>query len=322
MCDIEATVKKVIESINNEPSEKVEYQFNENVYLKKDALSILENIKIALNSAKISTNKISWYYLWEVSMCFFLGDYIKAKLALINSIESSSNEQQKTLANKFSNFFGFNCYYNNWKTLETEHIIFHYCKSSDIDINNFVNLRELAFKASHEIFKSALHRKIDFFIWDSRDEAHSVLNRYLGFAIPQYYLIHSARDQSPGHELTHIITHYIPGARKKTSLISEGVAVMMDQVNNDKAQLVRLMMLKNDVSKVDIKALWDNFFSMTTQISYSLAGVFVKALLDEYGKSKLVELLKNQSYDNACTIYGKDNLNRIIKETESRFNND
>ena len=320
MCVIEETFKKTITTINNNPSANLEYQFNENVYSRKDAEEILKKIRIKLDTSDVSKDNTGWFYLWQVSMYYFIGDYYKANEALRKSFKCLIYDQQKVLANKFSSMFGFNKYYKDWKNLETDHFIFHYSNNSNVEIDNFTISREIAYKDSQELFSANLHRKIDFYIWDSREEAHTVLNRYLGFAIPQYYLIHSASDQSPGHELTHIITHYIPGARKKTSLITEGMAVMMDQVESDKVQIVRLNMIKNNVSKVDIKALWDNFFSITTQISYALSGVFVKALYNEFGESKFIELQKNQSYDNACSIYGKNNLDDLIAKIELLFN--
>jgi hypothetical protein len=54
-------------------------------------------------------------------------------------------------------------------------------------------------------------------------------------------------------------------------------------------------------------------------VYYPLAGEFVFRILDKWGKDKLIDLIKNQTYENALLIYGEE-LNAIISELENEIN--
>jgi tetratricopeptide (TPR) repeat protein len=319
---IKSTIRNVVKIIDTNPTEDLEYQFNKNVFTKYDAIELTNEVENIIKTKLIAENKAGWYYAWLISVNYFLGDYQLSKSYLNKCLSIDENNELSNLAQKFSKYFGFNEYYNSWQTLETDNLIFHYRQDSNsiTNVHEFAEKREVAFVKIQEFFKSSIHRKIDFYIWDSRDEAYNFLNRYLGFSIPQYYLIHSAADQSIGHEITHIITHYIEGSSNVTSLICEGAAVLFDQSIRDNIESTKKMMKRNNITQVDIKKLWDDFFKLSSGVTYPLSAVFAQALLTEFGKEKYIELLKNQTYDNACNIYGKSNLDIIIQKTQNIFN--
>ena len=323
MKHINSTIKIVTDKLNENTTAEIEYSYNQNVRTKEDGLYLLDNINQQLNTNNISKALLAWYYLWLVSINYFVGNYDEAKKSLDACNDLSLKDEQAKLKEKFSVMFGFNDFYKNWGIFETENFIFHYRKDENgkIDIDAFILSRENAFEKIQGFFNSKLHRKIDFYLWDSREEAFSVLKRHLGFAIGQYYLIHNAADQSIGHEMTHIITHYIEGAKTITSLICEGAAVLFDQSESrDNIEFAKRMMIKNNIEKVDIKALWVNFFIVSSGVSYSVASVFSEKLLNKFGKEKYLEIIKKQTYDEVCIIVGKENLDDIIKETQEIFN--
>jgi len=320
-----STVANVIEKINDNTTAEIEYSYNQNIKTKEDGLYLLNRINEIIISNKIPQSLISWYYLWLVSINYFVGNYDEAKTSLDSCNDLSLNDEQYKLKEKFRVMFGFHEFYNDWSIFETENIIFHYRKdeNSKIDIEQFIFSRENAFKKIQDFFDSNLQRKIDFYLWDSREEAFSVLNRHLGIAIGWYYLIHNAADQSIGHEITHIITHYINGAKSITSLICEGAAVLFDQSESrDNIEFAKRMMKKNNIKKVDIKSLWDNFFILSSGVTYPLAAVFSEKLLNRFGKEKYLEIMKTQTYDEVCFIAGKKNIDDLIKETQDIFNED
>ena len=320
---IDLTIKSVIESINDDTTAEIEYSYNQNVKTKEDGIYLLNRINEIIFLNDIPQSFLSWYHLWLVSINYFAGYHDEAKKSLNFCDNLFLNDEQKKLKEKFAVMFGFHEFYNDWNIFETENIIFHYRKdkNSKTDIDAFVLSRENAFIKIQSFFDSKIHRKIDFYLWDSREEAFSVLQRHLGFAIGQYYLIHNAADQSIGHEITHIITHYIDGAKSITSLICEGAAVLFDQSpERDNIKFAKLMMEKNNVTTVDIKALWQNFFILSSGITYSTAVVFAQNLLNKFGKEKYIEIIKTQTYDEVCFILGKDNLEAVIEETQEMIN--
>lgn len=320
---IDSTIKIVADKLNDDTTAEIEYSYNQNVKTKEDGIYLINKINTMIDSNNISHSLLGWYHLWLVSINYFVGNYDEAKKSLNICNSLPLNEEQQKLKEKFAVMFGFHEFYNNWTIFETQNIIFHYRQdeNSKIDIEQFMLSRENAFVKIQSFFNSRLHRKIDFYLWDSREEAFSVLNRHLGFAIGQYYLIHNAADQSIGHEMTHIITHYIDGAKSITSLICEGTAVLFDQaVSRNNIEFAKRMMKKNNIIKVDIKALWQNFFILSSGVTYPLAAVFSEKLLNKFGKEKYLEIIKTQTYDEVCSVLGKENLDDLIKETEEIFN--
>jgi len=128
----------------------------------------------------------------------------------------------------------------------------------------------------------------------------------------EFCVIHSLIDQSIGHEMTHVITHQLVGNPKKISLINEGTAVHFDQTGQDKLRIVKSKLRGQFVS---VTELWENWEALSPEVSYPLSGAFVKLLIEKGGKEKFLELLKDQSFDNAAVIYGEQ-LSDIITEFE------
>ena len=323
MKNVDLTIKTVVDKVDDNTVAEIEYSYNQNIRTKEEGVYLINRINEQIAENNIPQSLIAWYYLWLVSINYFVGNYddVNKYLEICNGL--SLNDEQLKLKEKFLVMFGVHDFYKDWTILETENFIFHYRKdkNSQVDIDAFILSREKAFTKIQNFFNSNLHRKIDFYLWDSREEAFAILKRHLGFAIGQYYLIHNASDQSIGHEMTHIITHYINGAKSITSLICEGAAVLFDQSESrNNVDFAKRMMGKNNIKEINIKGLWENFFSVSSGVSYSVAAVFSEKLLNKFGKEKYIEIVKTQTYDEVCALAGKENLDEIIKETQDIFN--
>lgn len=175
-------------------------------------------------------------------------------------------------------------------------------------------------RRTRAFFEMPLAQKPLIFLWPSREEARMRLGRGLGFAIPQYYLIHSACDQSPGHELAHLFTHYLPGAQVKSSFVTEGASVMLDQTGRNRRAEAHDALVRLNTKTVDIAALWQNFSSAHFSISYSVAGLFCERFLTTFGKKRFLDFLRHQLYADACTFFGYKTIDCIIRETETMLN--
>ncbi|MGE5458354.1 MAG: hypothetical protein ACM3RX_08360, partial [Methanococcaceae archaeon] len=178
--------------------------------------------------------------------------------------------------------------------------------------------REETYQTINKFFLSKLPKKIDFFVWNSREDAKKLLGINLGFANPGPCIVHSYYQQTKGHEMTHVISNYLTNSPNKTGLINEGTAVCFDQTNQNRVQIVKDW-LKATNKKISIKEIWTNWKMYPEDVTYPLSGLFVKELIDNFGAEKFKEFFKDQTYENAEKIFG-DKLDLLIKDLENEIN--
>lgn len=214
--------------------------------------------------------------------------------------------------------FGYNAFYDNWKIVESDHFRFYFQDMTDADIEKYVQLREQAYNRINDFFNSSLPKKIDFFVWNSRDDAKNLLKTDLGFAKPVVCIVHSYYQQTIGHEMTHVISDYTSKILNKTRFINEGTAVCFDQSGHNKMLLVQEWIKKNN-KLIVIKDLWANLENYPDELVYPVSGLFVKVLIDNFGRDKFLDFFKSQTYENAKLVFG-ENLDIVIKAFEKEIN--
>ena len=271
--------------------------------------------KVVSNIATDASLKV--WALNYLGKCYFAsGEHDKSRNCLIECIELNATKNATKSSTGWYGVFGFDPYFNDWMTIKTEHFVFYIQPDTKItDPERFIEEREDAFTKINSYFESTVPKKIDYFFWNSDRDAQNVGIPELGYAKPEYCLIHSLYDQSVGHEMTHVITHHLTRNPKKISLINEGTAVHFDQTGLDKLEIAKNRLGNQNISMLE---LWENWEMQPPNISYPLAGAFVKHLLEKGGKEKFIELLKDQSFDNAALIYG-EKLGDIISEFEKKL---
>ena len=77
--------------------------------------------------------------------------------------------------------------------------------------------------------------------------------------------------------------------------------------------------LKNNDKKITIREVWTDWKGYPEELSYPLSGLFVKELIDNFGRDKFIEFFSNQTYDNAKLVFG-EKLDLVIKEFENKVN--
>jgi tetratricopeptide (TPR) repeat protein len=266
----------------------------------------------------------SWREAWALgylgSCYYMLSDFEKSKNNLKACIELNATKNATNYATNRILQFGYHKFYKDWKVKESEHFRFHFQEMSDSEMKNYINSRESAFQKINDFFNTDLPKKIDFFVWNSREDAKKVLQADLGFANPHFCLIHSFVKQTRGHEMTHVITNYLAKNMVKTSLINEGTSVCFDLSNQDKEKLVLEWIEKNE-REIDIKELWNNWKGYPEELSYPLAGIFVSKIIDTFVRENFLEFFADQRYENAKKVFG-DEIDNIIAELENKFNTD
>ncbi|GAF06007.1 tetratricopeptide repeat protein [Saccharicrinis fermentans] len=281
----------------------------------KNALTFLETVV-----TKDENN--SWRKAWALSYlgtCYFMvQDYNDSESSLNQCIKLNATKNATNNAYGQALLFGFNEFYKTWKIVETDNFRFHFQNMTDNDIKRYVSTRQEAFLNINDFFDSEIPKKIDFFVWDSRDDAKRLLRANLGFAKPRFCVLHSHFQQTKGHEMTHIISNYSTKMVNKTGLINEGTAVCFDQTNQDKEKIVKDW-LKNNNKSVSIKDIWTDWKGYPAELTYPLSGLFVKELIDNFGREKYIEFFGNQTYDNAKLVFG-EKLDKVIKDFENKMN--
>jgi len=265
----------------------------------------------------------SWRKAWAsgyLGTCYFMQqDYENSRKATKECIDLNVTKSATNYAYGRLLLFGFDDFYKNWKIVDSKNFRFHFQNMTDSEIEDFISIREKAFRDINKFFNSRLPKKIDFFVWDSREDAKAILKANLGFAKPEFCVVHSYSRQTIGHEMTHVISNYTAEILNKTRLINEGTAVYFDQSNQDRLKQTKDWKAKNN-TQISIKDCWINGEKYSEEILYPLACVFTKELIDNFGKNKFLEFFKNQTYDNAKIVFG-DKLDRLIEKTENEINN-
>ena len=270
----------------------------------------------------VAENDNTWRQAWSVGyMCsayFMLSDYENSKAAVQIAMQLNITENATKYAAKRLLLFGFDSFFDNWKISETKHIRFHFQNRSDSEIETFIQSRETAYEKINNFFGSSLPKKIDFFVWESKEDALKILRQNPGFTDPQYCVVHAYYQQTKGHEITHAISNYSVTMVRKTGLINEGTSVYFDLSNNNREEMV-MNWLKANNQKIDLKDIWASWNKYPQELTYPLAGLFVEELITKFGKDKFLNFFGNQTYENAKTIFGGE-MDNFIKAFEERYN--
>lgn len=264
----------------------------------------------------------SWRKAWALGYlgtCYFmLQNYENSEKALNECINLNATKNATNNAYGKSLLFGFNEFYKSWEIVESDNFRFHFQKMNDTEIEKYISLRETAFREIIDFFKSALPKKIDFYAWQSREDANNILRANLGFANPNFCIVHTYYQQTIGHKMTHVISNYTSDIFNKTRFINEGTAVCFDQTHQDRLTQIKDWIATNN-KQISIKDYWKNGGMYDEEILYPLSGLFVKELINTFGRDKFIEFFSNQTYENAKTVFGNE-LDKMIQEIEHNIN--
>jgi tetratricopeptide (TPR) repeat protein len=264
----------------------------------------------------------TWRKAWALGYlgtCYYLtGQYDKSKAALEECIEVNATKNATEDAGIKIPLFGFDDFYKPWKVLSSDHFNFHFQNMSANDMDTFVARGEDSYEQINSFFQSRMPKKIDFFVWTSKEDEKRILNTDIGFARPDVCIVHSHFDQTPGHEMTHVISNYSTRILRKTGLINEGTAVCFDLSNGNHEQKVKDW-IKANGKTVSLRDLWTNWNIYPTKVSYPLSGLFVQALIHTFGKTRFIAFFKDQTYENGKLVFG-EKLDDVIGEVENSVN--
>jgi hypothetical protein len=204
---------------------------------------------------------------------------------------------------------------SGWSELETDHFKFYFPPEPAVAPKTFSDRIEKAYLELRQIFGDVLPAKVNFHVWNSAAEGEKVLGRPLGFARPDLLLVHATADQTPGHELTHVLVYHAARPETTSRFVEEGTAVALDLTQKDRMALARAAVARAAPLLPTIRDLWQQSGRVPEALLYPIAGAFMHRLLSE-GREPFLRFLTVQTLDHARLVYGPrfDDLMRRFEE--------
>jgi len=199
----------------------------------------------------------------------------------------------------------------SWKQFDSPHFTFIYNPKGypARQIHKIQREYERAYKNIVDYLSVDFKGKIRCFLFSSRNEAKKVLGATveLGFARPgrrQIYVLYGEKErQTPGHEMTHVISFFIGKEINEIPLLREGLSVYLDQSGADHHGNAALFLETDEF--VPLKELFENFRGVDEEVAYAEAGSFVGFLLEKFGVEKFKKLWVRDDFpENLKEIYG------------------
>ena len=294
--------------------DKLVYSFVLNLYSNQEIDECIDYVKKLCNLGY--EKNLVYYKLWYVSLLYLRGYFEKAKQEFFAL-------QINTISDHIKDFYlkklGFDKLYDKFITKETKHFVFHIHPNryeNQEDINHKIERRELGYELVGKVFFGiSLERKIHYFLWDNEE-----MKNYFGNSqtCSCYGVVQEGKYNRDWHESTHVY-NYLYGMERPKAFVLEGIAVY----NDGRKGSVRLSYAQAAYQKLGISPniceWWQNaeaFRKTNSWITYTTAGYFILKLRNKYGKEKLLQLAKYQTFEDACQIYGEDELLKAISEAE------
>lgn len=284
-----------------------------------DQNNTVEAIAPLKQAAKADGWVKSWAYAYLGVCAFRSDDQLTSRAYLDSAIQLNATKNCTSYALKRKLTFGFDDAYASFQVYTSPHFRFHFQDSlSEEACAAYAKIREAAYDSLNQFFKAVPPKKIDFFVWFSRDTAMQILFSPPGFSNPEECLIHALAQQTPGHELTHVLLVNGLHPSYKTRLINEGVATLCDQTNRDYLKLAQAAVKRNGAA-VSIAFLWENGKEATEELIYPVGAAWLDFLRKHLSEEQFKALLKDQRYSSAQALL-KGKLDDWMKEFEGKLN--
>ncbi|NPV02660.1 MAG: hypothetical protein HPY53_14905 [Brevinematales bacterium] len=152
---------------------------------------------------------------------------------------------------------------------------------------------------------------IKYYVFNDKKQGEQ-MGLTLGFANPYASAVYTTFDQTPGHELTHLIAYRINnGLRIWSGVANEGLSTLLDQSGRNYHLLAKYMIEKQIAFP---KLLGDNF--RQNKYGYWLGASFVRYLIDTYGMDTYKKFFAQVEYPEKEAFnqfYAKSGV-ELIKE--------
>jgi hypothetical protein len=171
------------------------------------------------------------------------------------------------------------------------------------DIDKIANIQEICFQDICDFLNVAPPYKIKYYLLETPEligEIYGDNDPCNGYANPpdEIYAVYNEKVKCIGyHEDAHIISYALN--MPQSIFLREGLAMYFDKVwwNKPNDEWVRILIKSNRY--LNIKDLLQNdlFLNHSDEITYPIAGAFVKYLINRYGKELFISVYSYKGYD-------------------------
>lgn len=197
-----------------------------------------------------------------------------------------------------------------WKTYKGPHITLYYSPDSALAkpgaIEQYAGERERVRDDICNRIGIRHGKRIYFFVYDNNDVAYRLIGRNAGFAQATDAIIHARITQTPGHEMTHVLSRAITGRPPPNRVLDEGLAVYMDHSGRDYFAIAADLLNARELPS--FAQMLTASRRRKTEEWYHPAGAFIGFLCERYGFDKFKALWAAPSesfYPTFTRIYGK-----------------
>ncbi len=267
--------------------------------------------------------KVTFYSAWALSFlgtCYYaLGrvrDALRSWQECLAMRSATKNVTARTQRLLLS--VGLDPYYKDWVIEERDHVRVHLPPEVSAPVRvKFGDRFEKSCIEVNAFFGAVLPRKVDVFLWPKPEEAVHIGLGELGFSLPELFVVHSAMNQTRGHELTHVVSYWAARPTVTNKFINEGTAVCFNLSNPDSATLAQAKEAVKELGgTISVKRAWQERGYLPARALYPVGGAFIRHLIDVGGKERFMKLLADERYEHAQEVYGAD-LDGIISSFEA-----
>jgi len=248
-----------------------------------------------------------WSYEYLGYDYYCKGELEKAEQNLQICIDMHKTNNSVRTAQHMMQIITLSRYFEKRPKIETENIIYHFEDTVGINAQEYVKTREAAYQYINNKLPTTLPRKIDFYVWTDTNESYRLFSLPTRFSLPFVFVCNSSVKSNPGSEIALMLSYWCYGQppEKQTRFIDEGIAACFDGNNTkEKDSLFHEACgtLKNSNFHT-VLDMWQYLGKYPSEL-YPVAGGFVQFMLDHSSQQQFEELIKNQTIDNAKSVYG------------------
>jgi tetratricopeptide (TPR) repeat protein len=245
-------------------------------------------------AASSSADVKAWSQAYLGTCSYALQDYRQAQRAFETVVAAQATRNVTAYATKRLGMLRAQEVATMWSTVETAHFRFHFQAPARIGSTQaYAAAHEQAYEAINTFFQAVLPRKIEYYVWDDRLSARQLLGRDIGFTQAEFMTIHALKDQTKGHEITHLLLEYGLHPRGQSRLINEGIAVYFDQTARNRLVAARQAVGGN--SAVDVWKMWEQPQGYSEDQLYAVGGALLDYLAAHASEAELKRLLQEQT---------------------------
>lgn len=203
-----------------------------------------------------------------------------------------------------------------WQKRKSSHFTFCFFPHSfaAINIKGVIVEREKAYQIISQFLSVDIPEKILWYLFPSYEEGKRLLgtlepNQAIPASLTIFTIHGEHHQQTPGHELTHILSFYINDAYTNSyKFLSEGLACYLDQSGKDYHAVSHNLLNQNQLIPLDKIIDLNDFRKYDPKITYPQATSFMKFLIENYGweRFKTLWLVRKNLKEEFQKIYHKN----------------